>query len=125
MTIIVKCPDTKEGFSENHIVDLTKKSPIDIWKDFNLHPHKTRTLIPWIGPRGEWSFFYELTGDGQYLVIDFDKIHNVISGLEMIINNRTPARALKCGHRYEKEIKYLLDIMIWKRDQQISKIINS
>lgn len=111
MTIIVKCPDTKEGFSENHIVDLMEKSPIDIWKDFNLHPHKTRILTPWMGPKGEWSFFYELTGDGRYLVIDFDKIYNVISKLEMRINN-------------EKEIKYLLDIMVWKRDQQISKIIN-
>jgi hypothetical protein len=113
VTIIVKCPDTKEDFSENHIVDLTDKSPIDMWEHFSRHPHKTRTLTPWVGPRfGEWSFFYELTGDGRYLVIDFDKIHNVISKLEMRINN-------------EKEIKYLLDIMVWKRDQQISKIINN
>ena len=112
MTIIVKCPDTKEDFSVNHIVDLTEKMPINIWKDFTTHPHKTRTLIPCIGRRGEWSFFYELTGDGRYLVIDFDKINNIISKLEMRINN-------------QKEIKYLLDVMSWKRDQQISKIIDS
>ncbi len=112
MVIIVKCPDSREDFSEDHIIDITEKSPLDMWMDFTSHPHKTRTLLPWVGPKGQWTFFYELTGDGRYLVIDIDRIYDVINKLEMRINT-------------SKEIKYLLDLLTWKRDQQISKIIET
>ncbi len=110
MVLIIKCPDNKEKFSETMIVDIAKESVISIWNDFKSHPQKTRTLYPWIGS-SEWSFFYDITGDGRYLVIDSDKIIDIIRKLELLFK--------------KNEIEYLSGILSWIRDQKISKLVGA
>jgi hypothetical protein len=88
---------------------MPSKSITDIWEDLKSNPHKTKTLIPWIGPIGEWSFFYHIREDGKHLVIETDKIHDIIG---------------KYQKDDEKTVQYLLDILSWKRSQQIDNIID-
>lgn len=110
MVIIIKCPDLYQDFSPDQIADFPNKKVIEVWTEVKSKPHKNKTLIPWVGPRGEWSFFYYLKEDGRYLVLDTDKIHDIINGLSI--------------KNFGRESKYLLDILTWKRNIQINSIVH-
>lgn len=105
MTIIIKCPYPKSPFSKDHIVDITDATVRGIWEEFRLKPYKGRTLYPWVGPTGEWSFFYNIQDDGRFLVIDINHIPKIIQSL-----------------KEENDIQYLKDILAWSRDSKLSKL---